>query len=320
MSYRHLLLMAVTCQLALFSTDKTYCGEIYTQKVTVVDGSGYTGSLVVYSGKGDISIVGYSGKEVVIKAESDGKMPLRPIDNEKAKGLKRITGTGFNVSYNESENVVIITRPPESSTKLDLKVPHDMDIKIGTAQLQMIVGNYQNSIQVTQKIQMNTGVSLPGMLRQHGGVFEGNVTVSDMDGSMELNTVDGNIVVNNVTGAVIANSMDGDITVTYTGKLDEQPMAFSTVEGDVDITLPEKITATVMANNMDGDVYTDFDLNLLPAGVEKIPADVFSGGKDTIIGRFGAKVSGKINGGGPQVRMSSVSGNIYIRKGKQANF
>jgi len=70
----------------------------------------------------------------------------------------------------------------------------------------------------------------------------------------------------------------------------ETPMAFSTMNGPIDVTLPAGIKANFKITPQQGDVYTDFDIN--QTGLSKV------------------------NGGGPEINFRSTFGNIYIRKGK----
>ena len=92
-------------------------------------------------------------------------------------------------------------------------------------------------------------------------------------------------------------------------------MAFSTIEGDIDVTFPSDIHATVTAKNVDGDVYTDFEMDMA-MGPEVIKEHKNTGFTDSLVGMFGNTVTGKINGGGADIQMSTVDGDIYIRKGK----
>ena len=66
------------------------------------------GTLKIHGGEGDITISGYDGKEVLIDISSDEADALPPEDNEKAKGLKRIAGSSFNVEKIDDDNTIVI--------------------------------------------------------------------------------------------------------------------------------------------------------------------------------------------------------------------
>ena len=91
-------------------------------------------------------------------------------------------------------------------------------------------------------------------------------------------------------------------------------MAFSTIDGDIDVTFPANTKATISAKNVDGDIYTDFDMDLTL--VKEVNVDRKRGWENGMTGMFGNTITGKINGGGADILVSTVDGNIYIRKGK----
>lgn len=304
---KNLQIFIITCALTVLNPVQSHAGKIYTKTINT---NGASGVLKVLSGSGDVSITGYAGKEVIIEAETDGKTLKPPEENEKAKGLKRIAGSGFNVTYDNDDNTIIITRPAEGNTNLGLKVPHNMELKIGGEVFNAFIGT-PSSVQIVQKRRQTVGMDFRGVFQYPGSVFEGNVTISKMDGNIEVNIINGDIIIKEATGVVIANAVDGDIEVTFAGTPHNKPMAFSTVEGDVDVTLPKSITATIRANNVDGEVYTDFEMDVIPGDISQTDTD-----KMVMFSMFSNTVTGKINGGGAEVQMTSVNGSIYIRKGK----
>ena len=109
--------------------------------------------------------------------------------------------------------------------------------------------------------------------------------------------------------------MDGDLLVVFKDINNDKPMYFSSVDGDVDVTFPSGIKADMTIKTIDGDIYTDFemDINRMPQ-VEKSESK-----QQNWIGIFtgvGNNISAKVNGGGPEIQLISVDGDIYIRKGK----
>ena len=188
------------------------------------------------------------------------------------------------------------------------------------------------------------------------GLFQGDITVENVLGDMEISTLEGAITVRGATGSVVASAMDSDVTVTFASIKSDNPMAFSTMDGDIDITFPATVKAKVTAKNVDGDIFTDFDMEMVPnvqaskeektGSIPTPPAS--SGGKEekpvppvpsigkvgkeggastgffptppalpgNFVGMFGNTVTGKINGGGTEIQMTTIDGSIYIRKGK----
>lgn len=305
-TYRNGLLLAI---LIGFTVSSGYSqGSSARTQTVAFDNPGRQGTVYVTSGEGDVSIIGYAGKEVLIKASAPNKKTSTPDDDPKAKGLKRISGSGFYVTTDREENAIVITRPIDDATDLEIRVPFNTALKIGGASSRNTSGNASD-------IQSIVASSVGAAIGFSGGLFEGTITVEDIAGEMELSTLDGDITLKNVSGAVIANCMDGDITAVFRNVPENRPMAFSSVDGDIDVTLPVRIKTTILASNVDGNINTDFDMETVP-GVVKRDSKESSGVIEALIGTQGKTITGKINGGGPTIRMKTIDGNIYIRKAK----
>ncbi len=265
------------------------------------------GVIRIVSGEGDITITGYSGREVRIKATASNPKALSTEDDPKAKGLKRVAGTGFSVSTVRDENAVVITRPLNTRTTLDIQVPIATSVKIGGAPANTETGGILDIPGFVLNSVFNAGAN-------PGRVLEGDITVENISGELEIGTLDGDINLKNVSGAAVVSCLDGSITASFRAVPDNRPMAFSTIDGDVDVTIPERTRATISANNVDGGVYTDFELETITVGSRK--EDKGPQGPGAIIGMIGNTVRGKINGGGADVSLKTIDGNIYIRRGK----
>jgi DUF4097 and DUF4098 domain-containing protein YvlB len=87
-------------------------------------------------------------------------------------------------------------------------------------------------------------------------------------------------------------------------------MAFSTLNGDVRVTLPADTKANLKLKSDNGDVFSDFDID-----IDKTPSKI---DKVTEPGMYKIKkddwVYGKINGGGPEMIMKNMMGDIYVKK------
>jgi len=95
----------------------------------------------------------------------------------------------------------------------------------------------------------------------------------------------------------------------------QKPMAFTSMNGAVDVTLPPLAKANLKLRSDNGDVFTDFDVQLQSQTRTPAVDDSRSRG-----GRFRLEVdrsvSGTINGGGPEFELRTFNGPIYLRKGK----
>lgn len=116
----------------------------------------------------------------------------------------------------------------------------------------------------------------------------------------------------NVSGNVVANTVNGAVTVTFNSVEGKAPMAFTTLNGNVDVTFPASTKANFKVKSDQGEVYSDFDMDIdksQPKRDKSSQSCLYKISMDEW-------VYGKINGGGPEVMMKNMNGNIYIRKAK----
>jgi DUF4097 and DUF4098 domain-containing protein YvlB len=92
-------------------------------------------------------------------------------------------------------------------------------------------------------------------------------------------------------------------------------MSFSTLNGDIDVTLPENVRASVRMKTDNGNIYSDFEVKL--SGGAEIAPDASGRRRDGAYHvRLDRSLRGTINGGGPEFQFTSFNGQIYIRKKK----
>ncbi|MBC6697097.1 DUF4097 family beta strand repeat-containing protein [Hymenobacter puniceus] len=131
----------------------------------------------------------------------------------------------------------------------------------------------------------------------------GNVRVTDLEGSVELTLKSGNAQLTNVAGPVVASSTNGNITVRFAGP-QTAPSSLSAINGALDVTLPAATKATLTLRSMSGEIYSGFELATVkaPDNLQRV------GGGHTI--------SGSLNGGGVQMALKTINGDIFLRKAK----
>jgi DUF4097 and DUF4098 domain-containing protein YvlB len=144
-------------------------------------------------------------------------------------------------------------------------------------------------------------------------INSGTITIEGVDGDLELDNVNGPITLTGVAGSVVAHSVNGKVLATMTRVTAEKAMAFTSLNGAVDVTLPPSMKATVKMRSDRGDVYTDFDLQL------KTPAAAAAAEKPRT-GPYRIEVDhsiyGTINGGGPSSSFAPSTGDVFLRRGK----
>ncbi|MGF7217195.1 hypothetical protein GGR92_003368 [Spirosoma lacussanchae] len=239
---------------------------------------GKPGMLEVNLINGFIHVVGASGKDVVIEATSGSRLSGRSNgDRSGADGMRRIpTGNSLDLMAEERNNRVRVSgNSHHKAIDLTIRVPQRCSLKLHT-------------------------------------VNNGDITVENVDGELEINNVNGPITLTNISGSAVAHTVNGELKASFREVGANAPMAFSTLNGRVDVTFPASMKANVKLKSDMGEVFSDFDID-----VEK------SQPKATRTSQGGMYrvsvedwVYGKINNGGPEVMMKNMHGNIYVRKAK----
>lgn len=146
-------------------------------------------------------------------------------------------------------------------------------------------------------------------------VNDGNIYVEGVEGEIDANDLNGGITLKNVAGSVVAHSLNGEVRVSLNRVDPSKPMSFSTLNGNIDVTLPATVKANVRMKTDNGEIYSDFDVKLESGAqaVENTPGQR-EGGRYHV--RFDRGLRGTINGGGPEFQFTSFNGEIFIRKAK----
>ncbi|HEX2975481.1 MAG TPA: DUF4097 family beta strand repeat-containing protein [Bacteroidales bacterium] len=239
---------------------------------------GKTYTLKVKLLSGDINVTGYDGNEIVINATPGAEEDEEVNDRSETKGMKKISaGGGFEITAKEADNIITV-----------------------------------NNGSLGRNIRLDIRVPQNGKLRL-GTVNEGVVSVKNIKGEIEVDNVNDDIELENISGSAVANTISGEVIVSFSTVDPGASMAFSTLSGDINVTFPESVKANFKLKSDMGDVFSDFDID-----IDKNQAKTE---KTTEPGLYKIKkdnwVSGKVNGGGPEIMFKSMSGDIYIRKAKK---
>lgn len=227
---------------------------------------------------GSISITGYDGKEVVITGtKRDVKRRSyysRKKNKKNTSGLKRISNNTLEFSASEYDNEVIVKSTVNGTTDFEIKVPRNFSLKLST-------------------------------------INRGNIYVENVNGSMDISNTNGKITLKDISGSVSADALNKDIVANFIKVNPEAPMAFSSLNGDIDITFPKNLKADVRIKSDQGEVFTDFDFKTKQSKSEVIK------GKKSKGNAYRVKVEkwllGSINGGGAELMFKTFNGDVILR-------
>ena len=226
--------------------------------------------------QGSITVRGTSRKDILVSARPEADRPSRRADPD-ATGLRRIPQTaGYRISE-EGNRVRVSSDSPNRSVSFEIEVPSRTNLKLST-------------------------------------VNGGELLIENIDGDIDVSNTNGGIALNNVAGSVNAGTTNGNVRATMSRVTAQREMAFTSLNGTVDVTLPSSTKANLRLRSDNGDIYSDFEMQLAPAAVPTIQESRSSNGRYRI--NRNKSIVGTINGGGPEFELRTFNSNVYVRKGR----
>jgi hypothetical protein len=159
----------------------------------------------------------------------------------------------------------------------------------------------------------NIFITVPADTSLHLKSLNGNVNVDGVHGEVSAHTQGGHITLDHISGTVMADSLNGPIHVEMDAVDAAKPMAFSTLNGPIDVTFPPDLKADLAVKTMRGPVYSDFDVTL---GARHSITEKSDSSDMRFEIRIDRNIGGTINGGGAQLTFRTLNGTVYIRKKK----
>lgn len=209
--------------------------------------------------------------------------------------------------YNGNEIVITATggdfAPPDRAKGLKPIYPGGND----NSGLGLDVEKDGNTISVTCMLPITKSadykIKVPDNLAieiQSGCERSSNISIANMKNEIDIQTCH-DIELRNVTGPLVLSTINGNIDISFGNMVPDKPLSINAISGEIDITLPEKTAANLDLRTVGGSFYSDFDFTLPKENLRRVG---------------GSELNYSLNGGGPKFSIVTVSGNVYIRKGK----
>jgi hypothetical protein len=197
---------------------------------------------------------------------------------KKIAGMKLLSGSTSGLEVEEENNVVQISAQSwKAATDLVIQVPRTTSLEVRST-------------------------------------MDGAVVVEGVSGEIDINNINGPVTLTNVSGNTLVHTVNGNIEVTLARVAADKPLSFSTMNGDIDVTLPADVKANLKMKSEQGEIYSDFDINMTRQPAKSEASEKTDQGKYRIT--FDKSLYGLVNGGGQEIGFNTFSGNIHIRKRK----
>ena len=262
--------------------------ELTAQEYRIPATNSKDGKLILKDFTGDLRVEGYDGREIVFFKTSfeanDGTYDSKQ-DGElnPPKGISYNSGISLQTEKNGNQITVKCLLPGLHTSEYKVRMPGNYSLKI--------VSNCERSGNITVS-EMRNEVEISNCQ---------SVKLINNIGSIVLSTVSGNIDLENCRldkeATLSLVSISGNIKADLSRVDTEEPISINSISGNVNLALPAKISAAFNLNSLSGMVKSEFDF----------PGE----SKNQFIG---TKINFKTNGGGVGINISTVSGNINLRK------
>lgn len=280
-----LLTLSALCVMASGVAEAQQSDQATAQQVTVpLSDPSRPATLTVNLIQGGVTIRGTNRKDVLVEAQSieerrgSGRGRGSGRSPDSAAGLRRIVQSGgFEIEENNNQ-IRVTSGANHAGTNFTIQVPARINLKLTT-------------------------------------LNQGPIIVENVEGEIEVNNQNESVTMTNVAGSVVANAHNGHVKVVMTRLASDKAMAFTSFNGNVDVTLPPSVKANLKLRSDMGEVFTDFDIQVRPATTTAPQA--VRGGDGRIRIDVNKSVQGTVNGGGPEFELRTFNGNIYVRRGAQ---
>lgn len=219
---------------------------------------------------------------------------------------------GITVKAYDGKEVVVEARArnresahSDSNMKRIIVSSTGLSVEEENNEVRITTDSYMRPIDLTISVPVHTSLKL-------SAVNSGDIVVTGVDGELDVNDVNGSVTLNNVSGSAIAHALNGRVLVTF-NRVNQKPMAFSSLNGDIDVTFPADLKANLSLKSDRGEILSDFEVQVQASAPQQTVEDSRKdGGKYSV--KIDKTVHAKINGGGPEYQFTNFNGSIYIRK------
>lgn len=185
-------------------------------------------TLKVHVGSGNVRIKGADTDKITVVSDST------PENKTRKDGLRVLTAAS-SYKLEEKANVVTLDHgsgaPAEGGANFEITVPRKTSVNVASA-------------------------------------WGGEVVCSEVGGDIEVKNLNGEVRLNGITGGAVVETMNGGVHATIRELHNDRPLCFTSMNGDVSISLPADAQACVRLRTQNGSILTDFDDKVLVTKTE----------------------------------------------------
>ena len=219
-----------------------------------------------------------------------------PLNQQGRVQLENVNGNVHIATWDREEIKVDAIKHAKKQEHLD-EVKIDVDTKADRIRIKTKYPDAKAKRNKNNSTSVEYTLTVPRQSRlDQISTVNGGVEIENVSGDVEASSVNGNVTARGLTGDVALSTVNGAVKANFTEV--KKAVSLKSVNGGVSIALPPEANADVSAHTLNGGIQSDFSLQVK----RHFPV--------------GQNLDGKLGGGGPPIKMSSVNGGIHIDRAK----
>ena len=218
-----------------------------------------------------------------------------PLNPDGRVSVSNVNGSITVNAWDRNEVKLVATKTAESKDRLA-----DVDIKIDARPDRITIetdygdnrGGWRNNGNVVVEYQLNVP---RGAVLNEIETVNGSVAVADFTNLTKISAVNGEVRGTNLRGTASLSTVNGAVVADFERLEASSKISLSTVNGQVNLTLPSDANATLKADSLNGNIANDFGLPVR---------------KGQYVGR---DLYGRLGSGEVQIKLDSVNGGLTIK-------
>lgn len=255
--------------------------------------------LSIRNTQGPIEVRGTAGRRATVRAEGDGPASgsafrIQVVRDGREITLCAVTSDGDACTFDAPWRYRPVGERPAERVRFTVALPEGVHLRARSDNGEVTVRDAGGDVEVVSGFGRVHVASAAGAVLAASG--SGEVRVDGAVEAVTATTGNGNIRVSSAAGPIDVNTGNGDVEVELGSARAARRMSLSTGNGSIVLWLPRDFAGTVDASTGHGRVASDFPL----AGVEQFPTQ--------------RHVRGSIGSGGHEIFLSTGRGDIRMRR------
>ncbi|WP_422083389.1 DUF4097 family beta strand repeat-containing protein [Ulvibacterium sp.] len=235
--------------------------------------------------------------------EPENDLQVVALTNPEKSGIleMQVYDGHINIVGHEGKNVLIEIKKGFEMLPDSSKAPYKDKPKNA---IKLNVEEHNNRVVIASKNDkdMRYIIKVPKKFDLDLNARSGDITVENVMGEMVVSNKNGAVSLLNVRGTVVADALNKDITVDFLSVTENADMAFTSLNGDLNISFPKNIKADILALSEEGQTHIGLDVDSKDVNEKMVTNE----------DKNGESIIGTINGGGGKFVFRTVYGNIRI--------